>query len=128
MDVKQINGALNKVFHEENARIVFWNDPDHEFGTALPNLNLDDVNNLKLDEIGSLEAKIRLERNDPEGRYLLYAPWEEPDFEEAPSPSETPEPVEDVHIEGPPSPAEVREAFLAPPTETQEPAKEASHD
>ena len=31
MDVKQINDALERVFNEEQARIVFWNDPDQEF-------------------------------------------------------------------------------------------------
>ena len=31
--------------------------------------------------MSALEAKIRLEREDPEGRYLIYAPTEEPDYE-----------------------------------------------
>ena len=33
-----------------------------------------------LAQIASLEAKIRLERTDPTGKYLLYSPAEEPDF------------------------------------------------
>ena len=36
---------------------------------------------LRLDQVGGLEAKIRLERDDPEGRFLVYAPTEEPDYE-----------------------------------------------
>ena len=59
MDVSQLNEALNKVFAEENARIVFWNDPDQEFLEALPELELDDVNLLRLDEVGALEVKIK---------------------------------------------------------------------
>ena len=31
---------------------------------------------------GALEAKIRIEQDDPAGRYLLYSPAEEPDFDD----------------------------------------------
>ncbi|MBW2709779.1 MAG: BREX-1 system phosphatase PglZ type A, partial [Deltaproteobacteria bacterium] len=63
-------------------RIVFWNDPDLEFAITLSLLNLPEgVNILRLDQMSALEAKIRLEREDPEGRYLVYAPTEEPDYE-----------------------------------------------
>ncbi len=81
MDLTQLNDALGKVFAEENARIVFWNDPEQEFVGSLSDLVLDDVQLLRLDEIGALEVKIRVEREDPEGRYLLYSPTEEPDFD-----------------------------------------------
>ena len=37
---------------------------------------------LRLDEVGALEAKIRLEHDEPNGKFLLYAPTEEPDYEE----------------------------------------------
>ncbi len=36
---------------------------------------------LRLDQIGALEVKIRIERDYPTGRYLLYSPAEEPDYE-----------------------------------------------
>ena len=46
---------------------------------TLPFLELDDVTTLRLDEVGVLEAKIRLEleREEPNGKFLLYAPTEE---------------------------------------------------
>lgn len=81
MKVKQINDALDKIFNEEEARIVFWNDPEREFVHSLPYILLEDVTCLKLDEVGALETKIRIERDDPEGRYLLYLPGEEPEYE-----------------------------------------------
>lgn len=81
MDTRQIHDALNRMYEEEGARIVFWNDPDKEFQTILPALNLDGVNILQLNELGALEVKIRVEREDPTGRYLLYSPSEEPDYE-----------------------------------------------
>ncbi len=81
-DINQIHTALNRLFHKEGQRIVFWNDPDQEFNTMLSLLELDDVTKLRLDEVGALEAKIRIEREDPTGKFLLYAPTEEPDYED----------------------------------------------
>lgn len=82
MDATQIHDALDRVFNEKKARIVFWNDPEREFVNTLPFLLLKDVNVLRLDEVGGLEAKLRIEHEDPEGRYLLYSPSEEPDYDE----------------------------------------------
>ena len=79
MDTKQINDALDRIFNEEGVRVVFWNDPEREFLSALPFLMLDNVNLIRLDDAGALETKIRIELDDPSGRYLLYSPTEEPD-------------------------------------------------
>ena len=81
-DLNQIHTALNRLFNEEGQRIVFWNDPDQEFFMTVPLLELDGVTTLRLDEVGALEAKIRLEREEPNGKFLLYAPTEEPDYED----------------------------------------------
>ena len=74
--------ALERLFNEEGHRIVFWNDPDREFQNTLPFLALDGVTTLRLDEVGALEAKIRIERDEPTGKFLLYSPTEEPDYED----------------------------------------------
>jgi hypothetical protein len=81
-DLKQISTALERLFNEEGQRIVFWNDPDLEFQITMSMLELDGVTTLRLDEVGALEAKIRLERDEPTGKFLLYAPTEEPDYED----------------------------------------------
>jgi uncharacterized protein (TIGR02687 family) len=81
-DLNQIHTALERLFNEEGQRIVFWNDPDQEFFMTVPLLELDGVTTLRLDEVGALEAKIRLEREEPNGKFLLYAPTEEPDYED----------------------------------------------
>ena len=81
MDVAQITDALNRVFNDEHVRIVFWNDPDGDFVGSLPDIAVDGVEVLKLDEVGALEAKVHIELDDPAGRYLLYSPAEEPDYE-----------------------------------------------
>src|ERR1019366_6164247 len=80
-DIKQINDALDRAFNEEKQRIVFWNDPEREFRNVLPYLLLENVTVLRLDETAALEVKLRIERDDPTGRYLLYSPTEEPDYE-----------------------------------------------
>ena len=82
MDVAQITDALGRVFNDEQVRIVFWNDPDGEFIETLPDIALAGVEVLKLDEVGALEVKVRIEQDDPTGRYLLYSPAEEPDYED----------------------------------------------
>ena len=81
-DLNQINAALDRLFYEEGQRIVFWNDPDQEFQSTLPFVMLEGVTTLRLDEVGALEAKIRIERDEPTGKFLLYAPTEEPDYED----------------------------------------------
>lgn len=82
MDSPQIENALARLFEEEGHRVVFWSDPACEFANTLPfTYVLDGVQALRLDQTGAFEAKIRIERDDPGGRYLLYAPTEEPDYE-----------------------------------------------
>ena len=82
MDVAQITDALDQVFNDDHVRIVFWNDPNGEFVESLPDIALEGVEIINLDEVGALEAKVRIEQEDPAGRYLLYLPAEEPDYED----------------------------------------------
>lgn len=82
MDTKQLNESLAKIYDEERQRIVFWNDPQCEFEGVVDKLGLDDVNIVRLNEVGGLAMKLRLERDDPESRFLLYSPDEEPEFED----------------------------------------------
>ena len=81
-DLNQINVALERLFNEEGQRIVFWHDPDREFQYTLPFILLEGVTTLRLDEMGALEVKLRLERDEAGGKFLLYAPTEEPDYED----------------------------------------------
>ena len=81
-DLNQIHTALERLFKEEGQRIVFWNDPDREFLTTVPFIMIDHVTTLRLDEVGALDAKIRLEREKPNEKFLLYSPTEEPDYED----------------------------------------------
>ena len=82
MDHSKIDSALSRLFDEQGHRIVFWNDPDREFQNDLWLLKLENVQVVRLDQVGALEAKIRIERDEPDTRFLLYSPTEEPDFED----------------------------------------------
>jgi len=83
MDTNQVNDALDKLFREE--RIVFWNDPDREFVDYLSGSlfsPVQGVNVIRLDQTGMLEAKLKIERSDPESKFLVYSPTEEPNYDE----------------------------------------------
>ena len=81
MDTQKIESALHRLFHEEDQRIVFWNDPDGEFYMVLPMVKVDGVNVLRLDEVSALQAKLKIEREDRTGKYLIYSAKEEPEFD-----------------------------------------------
>jgi uncharacterized protein (TIGR02687 family) len=85
MDTKQLDDALARLFIDEGARIVFWHDPAHDFVdfmNRLPFLTFGDttVHIIHLDQVSALATKIRLERDEPDRQFLLYAPTEEPDY------------------------------------------------
>lgn len=82
MPKHQLTDTLQKIYTEEGHRIVFWYDADKEFEEGLSSLQLDGVNLLRLDTLGALEIKILLELQDRTGRYLLYAPFAEPDIKD----------------------------------------------
>src|SRR5215831_10456503 len=85
MDTKQLDDALAKLFVDEGERIVFWHDPAQEFldfMNRLPFLTFGNttVHVIRLDQVSLLATKIRLERDEPDSRFLLYAPTEEPEY------------------------------------------------
>lgn len=82
MDSKQITSALQDIFDREKHRIVFWYDGEQEFVETVAELMLDGVQMLRIDQLSPLEVKLRLEMEDREGRYLLYAPFHEPEPEQ----------------------------------------------
>ena len=82
MNIKQITDSLNKIYQEENKRIVFWYDTEGEFEEILPSLDLADISIVRLDETADLELKIKLEMEDTQNRYLLYSPEPEPALED----------------------------------------------
>jgi uncharacterized protein (TIGR02687 family) len=78
VNTPQLTDNLRRIFDEEKHRLVFWYDAKREFEDSIGSLDLNGVTVLRLDETGALELKIRLEIEDTEGAYLLYAPYAEP--------------------------------------------------
>jgi len=78
MDNLQISESLQRIFKKSKSRIVFWHDAEKEFEETVKVLDLPEVTILRQDEHSALELKIRLELEDTEGKYLLYAPFPEP--------------------------------------------------
>ena len=77
----RITENLTRIFGTESARVVLWHDAAREFEADLADLTLAGVDLLRLDQVGALEAKIHIESGQGEGRYLIYAPFEEPEPE-----------------------------------------------
>ena len=80
MDTKQVTEALAKLFEEE--RVVFWNDPDKDFFDLITGKMfspVDGVSVIRLDQTPALQAKIRIEREEPTAKFLVYSPTEEPE-------------------------------------------------
>ncbi len=85
MKAEQVDQALYQKFVTEGARLVFWHDPNGEFvdyvGDGLSG-DIADVQVLDAAEVGGLSAKLRLERVDPTGKYLVYSQGKVPPAEE----------------------------------------------
>jgi hypothetical protein len=77
MNEDQVSTALARLF-QEGHRIIFWNDPDREFEDGMEALNLGEAKLLKLDGLSQLETKIRIEREEPEQKFVLYSAAEVP--------------------------------------------------
>ncbi len=79
MIAQQVRDALEHIYATEKRRIVFWYDPEGEFAQDIDRFELQGVTLLRLDSMPALEVKARLEIEDGTGRYLLYAPYAQPD-------------------------------------------------
>jgi uncharacterized protein (TIGR02687 family) len=76
MKAAQLDQALRDKFERDEHRVVFWHDEDGEFA-AYVDQGLDGplagVAVLDLRQTGPLSAKLRLEREEPEQRFLVYS-------------------------------------------------------
>lgn len=76
MKAVQLDQALRDKYERDEHRIVFWHDEDGEFaGYVEQGLDgpLADVAVLDLGQTGPLSAKLRLEREEPQRRFLVYS-------------------------------------------------------
>jgi uncharacterized protein (TIGR02687 family) len=81
MDNEQIKSGLTSLY-DKGKRIVFWHDPDGEFAEMVPELDLVDVSILRLAETPTLEAKVTIELEQPDTRFLIYEIGDQPEPEQ----------------------------------------------
>ncbi len=55
MNRAQLQDNLHRLFNQEDHRLVFWFDSEQEFVETLPELELDGVHVLHMDQWGSLD-------------------------------------------------------------------------
>jgi uncharacterized protein (TIGR02687 family) len=86
MDIQKIEDSLSRKFYpnegQKNPRIVFWYDAEREFEGILRELSLANITVLNLAEEPALALKIKLESEEPDSRFLLYAPYAKPENED----------------------------------------------
>ena len=85
MKAEQVDQALHQKFVTEGERLVFWHDPNGEFSDYVESSVagvIADVQVLDVAIVGGLSAKLRLEREDRTGKYLVYSTGQFPSAEE----------------------------------------------
>lgn len=82
MNRNQLQDGLQRAFEHEGHRLVFWYDAEQSFVDELSSLSLANVQILNMAEHSSLAIKLKLEREDRTGKYLLYFPSAEPEAED----------------------------------------------
>ncbi|MFB0987044.1 MAG: BREX-1 system phosphatase PglZ type A, partial [Phycisphaerales bacterium] len=85
MKAEQVDQALHQKFIIEDERLVFWHDQNEEFADYVEGRlagDLADVQVLDVAEVGGLSTKLRLEREDRTGKYLVYSRGVKPPAEE----------------------------------------------
>jgi uncharacterized protein (TIGR02687 family) len=87
-NLEKVRDSLLRRFTDDGNPVVFWHDPEREFTDDLESMDLDDITVVRLaqddappdeDSTGSFAVKQRLADMQRGDRYLLYAPFEEPD-------------------------------------------------
>jgi len=87
-ELKPILDALERLYDQGESRIVFWHDPDREFSEFMAGRMLMEIGSANVTVVdltpprSDLALKLRLEREDARGKFLLYAPFEEPDADQ----------------------------------------------
>ena len=82
MDITQLQQGIEAKFaigSAKECRLLFWYDPEQNFQEVLSSLVIPDVTVLNMVGRSIFETKKRIELDEPEGRFLLYFPYAEPD-------------------------------------------------
>ncbi|MGI6501676.1 MAG: BREX-1 system phosphatase PglZ type A [Anaerostipes sp.] len=78
MDIQNIQEQLNTEFSKQGVRLVFWFDDKGEYEDEVSEIHLDNASLHVLDGMNWLQTKWLLNESDPDGKYLIYAPFSKP--------------------------------------------------
>lgn len=76
MSQQRIIESLQSLFASH--RLLFWNDVDGEFESAVGSLELEGVTLIRVDQQSALQVKVQIEKS-PASRWLLYSAKPEPE-------------------------------------------------
>ena len=82
MNVTQLQQGIEAKFalgSAKECRLLFWYDPEQSFKEALATIAVPGVTVLNMSELSIFETKKRIDLDAPEGRFLLYFPYAEPE-------------------------------------------------
>jgi hypothetical protein len=78
LSLKDIEKKLNDKF-DSGERLIFWYDIEGSFEESVDEMELHDAKVHHLTDRNALRTKVLLEHDDPNGRYLVYAPFDKPE-------------------------------------------------
>ena len=78
LNLQEIEKKLNAEY-QSGQRMVFWYDAESSFEDEVDQLNLPGVQIVHLSEKNAFRVKILIEHEEPDSRFLIYAPFGKPD-------------------------------------------------
>jgi uncharacterized protein (TIGR02687 family) len=78
LNLKQITDKLNNEFQSDIRKLVFWYDSNAEFQSDIETMVIDSAEILKLEQDNQFAIKYRIEREDTDTNFLVYAPFPKP--------------------------------------------------
>ena len=83
MSLNEIESKINELFDNvSNRQIIFWYDQNKEFEDEINNLDINNAKILKLTENNWIQTKYKLEIENKDDNYLIYAPFSKPSDED----------------------------------------------
>lgn len=80
MNLDEIENRINTIFAEDyNRQIIFWYDENQEFIEDIDNIQLNNAKLHILKENNLIQTKYKIEFEDRQSNYLIYAPFTQPD-------------------------------------------------
>ncbi|MDO4647204.1 MAG: BREX-1 system phosphatase PglZ type A [Eubacteriales bacterium] len=78
LNLQEIEKKLNTEY-QSGQRMVFWYDAEGSFEDEVDQLNLPEVQIVHLSACNAFRVKMLIEHEEPDNRFLIYAPFEKPD-------------------------------------------------